>query len=268
MDQHALEYYQPYSVETPHAHFHRAIALHEEPTTDWLEVSALVPELCRGWYELARLPTQDRIEFTRDFWCAKFTAYPKFIEFILNFFNNVDDIGVFLTQRCYEEPFEAQLVYSLSDNSGFFHGNPPIQENEIIALQKTFADYILPADYLDFLRIHNGFAKLTDTGMIKSQEMPSEYNSLQLVLEKGDPLRTSTGIDINPKSLIPFYKSFNMPFYQCFCGEWYPDQEMGNVYYSGMTHIISDFSKQGDEIDTMAFKTFTDWLIFYLEKID
>ncbi len=268
MDQHALEYYRSYSEEYPHAHFHRVIALHDEPVLDWHEASELAPNLCRGWYELSQLSLPDRLEFIRDYWCGRFIARPRFVDFILEFFNSVDDVGIFLTQQKYDDPFSVQLVYSLSGNSGFFHGSPPANENEIINLQKVFSDYILPPDYLDFLHIHNGFSKLTDSGITVSRDMQESYENLQQVLEKGEPLRTTSGTPINPKSLIPFYKSFDMPFFQCFCGEWYPDQEMGNVYYSGLTHTISDYEKAGFGIETMAFENFTDWLMFYLEKID
>lgn len=268
MDQHALEFYRSYSDETPYAHFHRVIALHEEPMLDWNEISGIAPNLPRGWYELAQLSSQDRIEFVRDFWCAKFSSHPDFVDFLIKFFKSIDDIGIFLTQQKYDDPLAAQLVYSLSGNSGFFHGGIPCSENEIINLQKEFQDYILPADYLDFLRIHDSFAKLTDTGIVRSSNMPGCFESLQEVLEKGDPLRTCSGIPANPKSLIPFYKSFDMPFYQCFWGEWYPEQEMGNVYYSGLTHTISDCVEMAAGAESMAFETFTDWLMFYLEKID
>jgi hypothetical protein len=59
-----------------------------------------------------------------------------------------------------------------------------------------------------------------------------------------------------------------MPFYQCFWAEWYPEQEMGNVYYSGESKTISDVFGSFSSSETMAFTTFTDWLMFYLERID
>jgi hypothetical protein len=59
-----------------------------------------------------------------------------------------------------------------------------------------------------------------------------------------------------------------MPFFQCFWGEWYPEREMGNVYYSGFTRSISDYTQFGVGVETMAFETFTDWLMFYLETIE
>jgi hypothetical protein len=267
MDHHALEHYSSYSEKAPHGHFHRVIPLHDQPSLSWKEASEMAPRLCRGWYELAQLAVQDRIEFTRDFWLAKLPYHAHLSEFIVKFFASLDDIGIFLTQQKYEDPFDVHLVYSLAGNSGFFHGEPPASEAEIITLQKVFLDYILPVDYLAFLQIHNGFAKLTDTGITPSTAMKESYEAFQEIVEQ-DPVTTMKGKAVNPKSLIPFYKSFGLPFFQCFWGEWYPEQEMGTVYYSGMTKTISTCVKADDDVETMAFKTFADWLMFYLEKID
>lgn len=268
MDSHALEYYSPYSNDTPHGHFHRVITLQDELDLDWIIVKEMAPRLCRGWYELSRLSKQDRIDFTRDFWFSKLIYRPSLTQSLNNFFNSLDDISIFLLQVRNDESFEPQLVYSLAEDSGFFHGELPATESEIIALQKEFPDYILPSDYLSFLQIHNGFAKLTDTGIMKSTEMKKDYEAFQQMLSEADPIIKSDGNAVNPKSLIPFYKSFGMPFFQCFWAEWYPENEMGNVYYSGVTKTISDCTKTDYNIETMAFETFTDWLIFYLEKID
>lgn len=268
MDVHALEYYCAYSEQAPHGHFHKVIPLHED-RLDWTEVVEIAPSLCRGWYELARLPVQDRIEFTREFWLTKLSYQPHLDEFLTQFFASLDDIGIFLTQQKYEDPFEAHFVYSLADNSGFFHGESPINEKEIINLQKVVPSYILPADYLAFLQIHNGFAKLTDTGITPSTAMNESYEGFQKMLgERPDPIKTTDGVEVNPASLIPFYESFGMPFFQCFWGEWYPDQEMGNVYYSDLTRLISTSKKKEEGAETLAFETFSDWLLFYLEKID
>lgn len=268
MDSHAVEYYSSYSDEVPSRRFHRVIALHDNPHLIWEEASEMAPQLCKGWYELSRLRTMDRIEFTHDFWLAKMPYHPLLNEALSKYFSSLDDVGIFLVQKQNDEPFEPQMVYSFAQNDGFFHGNAPALENEIFALQKRFSDYILPVDYLAFLQIHNGFAKLTDTGIMKSTEMKEQYQIFQAILQQEDPLVTVDGAAVNPRSLIPFYKSFGMPFFQCFWGEWYPENEMGNVYYSGLTKSISDCTKSDFHIETMAFETFTDWLIFYLEKID
>lgn len=269
MDLHAIEFYSPYSEQTPHSHFHRVIPLHEDPLIDWKEGRKLAPQLSRGWYELAQLPVQDRIEFTREFWLTKLPYRAHLTEFLMRFFSNLDDVGIFLTQQKYEDPFVPHLVYSLSNNNGFFHGESPATESEIINLQKDFPNYILPADYLAFLQIHNGFAKLTDTGIIPTYAMKERNIAFQRSLVEGEvPISTTEEVMINPKSLIPFYESFGMPYFQCFWGEWYPDQEMGNVYYSMLTKKFSPCKKKGDFVETMAFETFIDWLMFYLEKID
>lgn len=268
MDRHAGQYYHSYSEETPNGHFHRVVALHEEPVVDWEEASNLVPTLCRGWYELARLSVQDRIEFTREFWISKLPYHPKLTDFLIGFFDSLDDIGVFLIQKKYGDPFEVTMVYSLAGNSGFFHGEPPASEADIIQLQKEFPDYILPRDYLAFLQIHNGFAKQMDTGLIKSTLMKECYDKFQMILSEEDQLSTNKNKPVNPHALIPFYQSFNLPFFQCFWSEWYPEQEMGNVYYSGFDKTIFACVKKMDCDETMAFETFLDWLMFYLEKIE
>lgn len=268
MDKHSLEYFSSYSDHASHGHFHHVIPLHHDKKLSWAEASQLCPPLCKGWYELAHLPVQDRIDFTHEFWLTKFPYHPTINEALDKFFSGIDDIAIYLTQKKYDDPFEAVMVYSLSDNSGFFHGACSAKESDIIALQKVFPNYILPLDYLSFLQIHNGFAKLTDTGITKSTEMEMSYNEFQKMVEKEFPLSTTSGQPVNPRSLIPFYKSFGMSFYQCFWGEWYPDQEMGNVYYSSSTKTISNSTRQDDFVETMAFNTFADWLMFYLEKIE
>lgn len=268
MDSHVLEFYSAYEDENSHGHFHQVIALHDHPPLDWEDVSILCPRLPKGWFELACLSKEDRIDFTREFWLTKMPYHPDFSKFLTKFFSFLDDIGIFLTKRTFDDPFEPNFVYSLADDSGFFHGEPPALDNELAGLQSLFPDYILPEDYMAFLKIHNGFAKLTDTGIMKSAEMEETYSQFQEMLKNQDPLVTSTGQTVNPKSLIPFYKSFGMPFFQCFWGEWYPSHEMGNVYYSGLTKTISDCTKSDPCLESMAFETFTDWLMFYLEKID
>ena len=269
MDFHAVDYYSAYAEPGPHSHFHKVIALHQDSLLGWAEVSEMAPGICRGWYELAQLSVPDRIEFTREFWLTKLPYHPNLSDFLVKFFASLDDIGIFLTQQKYEDPFVPHLVYSLADNSGFFHGESAASEAEIIRLQKEFTHTILPADYLAFLQIHNGFAKLADTGLIPSTKMKASYHAFQQALQgRDEPIMTSQGIPVNPTSLIPFYESFGMPFFQCFWEEWYPDQEMGNVYYSAQMKKMSTCEQKDESAENLAFQSFTDWLMFYLEKID
>jgi hypothetical protein len=268
MDKHIKQCFSHGNESGSHGNFHKVILLHEEPKLGWEEARKLVPRLCKGWYELAHLTPSDRIEFTRDFWLSKLPYHPKLSDFLVHFFASLDDILIILTQQKFDDPFEAQLIYSIKKDVGFFRGHLPASDDEIIQLKKDFIEYTLPADYVAFLQIHNGFSKTTDcTGLTKSTKMKENYQQFQATLAKENSITTNRGIVVNPDTLIPFYESFGMPFLQCFWGEWYPENEMGNVYYSGTTKTISDV--EGGELfsESMSFTTFLDWLMFYMEVV-
>lgn len=269
MDQHIKEFYRQFSDEAPEGRFHRVIALHEVPDLEWESIHHKFPVLCKGWYELTHLKAEDRIEFTRDYWLSKLPYHPKISQFLGNFFDSLDDVCIYLFQQKYDDPFEVNIVYSLKGNNGFFRGNAAASEDAIEELKSKFPGVIFPDDYLAFLLIHNGFWKTTDcTGLIKTESLFSNYQQFQETLSLyPEPLTTTKGLSVNPKRLIPFYESFGMPFYQCFWMDWYPEQEMGNVYFSGSSHTISDVSTEFGS-DSMAFPSFIDWLIFYLERIE
>lgn len=269
MDHHLKDFYRQFSDEAPRGNFHSVIALHQAPDISWNTIKAKVPDLCKGWFELAHLSAKDRIEFSRDFWLAKLPYRQGLNESINRFFSSLDDIGIFLTQKKFEDPYEAHLVYSIKDNGGFFRGASPASEKQLSNLQKFFPDHILPNDYFVFLQIHNGYCKATDcTGITAAEVVPENYETLQQLMMQYDPIVTSRNSIVDPKTLIPFYESFGMPFYQCFWTEWYPDQEMGNVYYSGVDNTISDVFRGMSGSEIMAFPTFTDWLMFYLERVE
>lgn len=269
MDRHINEYYQKSSDEGPHGNFHQSIALHEAPDIDWSEISVNVPILPKGWYELSQLKTKDRIEFTHDFWQAKLPYRNKFTQFIDSFFDSLDDIGIFLTQQHFDSPFEVEMVYSLKGSEGFYRGKPPIISGHLEQLNASFPNTTFPFDYIAFLKIHDGFCKTTDsTGITSSVDMVPLYQSVLQLTEGNDIQITGRDTIIDPKCLIPFYESFGMPFYQCFYSEWYPEQEMGNVYYSAQSHTISDFLSKRESSATLAFPTFLDWLWFYLERVE
>lgn len=269
MDEHIGQYFEEFSEHSLDGNFHRVLAVHEKPDIQWEMVEQLHPRIPRGWYELARLPSKDRIEFVLEFWLSQLPFHPQANESLSKFFGMIDDIGIYLTQKTFEHPFEAYLVYSLAGNKGFYRGGIPATEDEVRATQAYFPEYILPEDYLSFLKIHNGLWKTIDeTGLLNTYAMQNVYVNFQEMLELQGDLMTPEGKGINPKALIPFYESFGMPFFQCFWGEWYPLQEMGNVYYSGETNTISRTGNGELGEESMSFPTFQDWLFFYLESID
>ena len=267
MNHYILEHFRSYSTECPDAHYHQIRALHEDLSFTWQDAKALCPDLCRGWYELAHLAASDRVEFTKEFWATKFHLDPEFIKFLNSFFDRIDDIGIYLTQTIEDPFFKPHLVYSLKENEGFYRGASPITEEQTLQLQQLFSDSLLPNDYLHFLQIHNGFAKLLDSGVESSFQLKKVNLELRSLLAEREPLKTFKGALIDPNSLIAFYQSYHTPSFQCFYKEWYPKQEMGNLYYSAETHTISDYAKTDAETEAMAFETFTKWLKFYLEKL-
>lgn len=275
MNDHVHEYYNEFTDDfTPSGHFHKVLPLHESADVEWEDISRRVAVLPKGWYELSRLKSEDRIEFLREFWFSKLPFVPHAMETIANFFNELDNIGVYVTQKAYDDPYEVQLVYSLKGNKGFYHGSPPQDEPGIVELEKEFlamvkpANYLPPSDFMAFLAIHDGFSKYTDTGVIPSKQISAYYGQFQQFLSAQEPLSSVKGEEVNPRSLIPFYESFGLHCYQCFWGDWYPEQEMGNVYYSGIDKCLSKVGSEDTWQDNMAFPNFLSWLAFYLESIE
>lgn len=241
MDENAKDYFCQFSGNIGRGNFYKVIPLHDTADVNWETVSQVAPSLPKGWYELCQLPVKTRIQFSLDFWLSKIPYHSAADQALSTFFGNLDDIGVFLTQKGIDEPYQTQMVYSLSNNRGFYRGEVRASDEDIIRLQKLFPEYILPEDYLAFLQIHNGFCKTTDcTGITSTYDMMERLSSFQVLLESLDVVTTLSGRAVNPNALIPFYESFGMPFYQCFWGEWHPEQEMGNVYYSATDNTISD----------------------------
>lgn len=270
MNQRVKDFYRQISDDHPKGNFKKVIALCEEQDLHFETIQKKAPDLPRGWFELAHLSNSDRIEFSRDFWIAKLPYHPNLQKFISSFFATLDDVQVYLVQQKLSDPFDVHLVYSLKNDEGFYKGLPQALDEDIIQLELDFPEIIFPADYLKFLQIHNGFCKTTDcTGIFSSKLIKLEYEKLGYAFFNQEKETTNTkGEIVNNKSLIPFYESFGMPFYQCFFSDWYPEEEMGNVYYSAMTNTISDVHNKDCGVQAMAFATFSDWLIFYLESID
>lgn len=268
MDRHIKEYFSQSTENGPQGHFHKVIVLHDAPDAEFDLIGRSLPDECRGWLELAQLPTSDRIDLVKEYWFYKMKNSPRLINFLVSFFETVDDIGIFITQSHPNEPLESHMVYSLPNDTGFYRGKLPATEGQLLEIQDRFTEWVLPSDYLAFLQVHNGFAKATDcTGITCTDKLIPAYERFQAYLDQQDPLYTTTGRAVDAKSLIPFYESYGMPFYQCFWNEWHPEGEMGNVYYSGLTHTIIDPEGELGKAEQMAFATFADWLVFYLERI-
>lgn len=254
----------------PGKHFYQVISLHEKEDLNWEEIAQMMPLLPKGWFELAQLQVADRIEFTYEFWKSKlpFMVYEDahLEERLGDFFQLIEEIGIFATQAKLGGIFEIHMVYSLKNGMGFFQGGPPASEESLNLLTKQFETISFPADYMAFLQIHDGFSKYTDRGIIKTRELVKVYQILQHLL-RDEILVQPNGEWINPEHLIPFYESFGLHNYQCFYANWIPKKEMGNIYFSEYDHAISNYLVDFDHEDNFAFSSFLDWLLFYLEDI-
>lgn len=246
--------------------FHKVVSLQEPSELEWSNLKMLAPKLPKGWWELSKLSRLERMELIQQYWENKMEAFPTFCQFIGRFFQEVDDIQIYLIQKTVDHGMEPQLFYSLKSGS-FYRGSPPVAEDVDLRLKEFFPDIIFPPDYLSFLQIHSGFCKTTDcTGLTKAENLKDSYDRFQSSFVGDELIFTANQTPINPKKLIPFYTSFGMPFYQCFFADWYPEQEMGNVYVSLQDKRVSNFLQNPSE--NMSFATFYEWLTFYLEGVD
>lgn len=232
-----------------------------DASMDWNEMSEKSPDLPRGWFELSRISPRDRVEFSRDFWLERLPYNPKAHAAIGEFFGQLDDIAIVLARE-EEKDLYPELVYSLEDNSCFFRGRPPCSDADWDEVRGEIGS-LLPRDFLAFSKIHNGFGKLSEMGLLKLEEIGAARRKIMdLILLSNHPVKSGEKI-VDPGSLIPFYEIFGLSSYQCFYTDWYPTSEMGNVYFSGIDYTISDTNdKKGD---SLAFPMFLEWLAYYLQ---
>lgn len=246
-------------------HFQEVRFLHEEPDLRWDEIAPL--GLPRSWFELSRITPADRVEFSREFWLGRLVYNPLATERIESFFDQLDDIGIVLSRQTNEEPWRAELIYSLADNSSFFRGLPPADEEDIDWTKKRIGGD-LPKDYWAFLEIHNGFGRLAETGLFPVDELEETKLRLTDAIQACEvPLRWKDSW-INPASLFPFFEEYGVGSFQCFNAEWYPRNEMGNVYFSGIDYTLSDISDRKAWSEQLAYPTFLEWLADFLEGMN
>ena len=257
MNQLVRDFYRTDSKEALHS-----VIFLTDGAISWEEANQKTSTLPRGWYELCQLTSTDRIEFVQGFWLSLLPYHPIFHQFLSDFFEKLDDVGVVLSQSKKEAPWVAEMIYSLKDNRSFFRGLPPGQESDLEEL-RSFLDH-LPFDYLSFLRIHNGFGRLSEMGLLQSDQVVEAKTHLMDQLLVSEPVLKVGEQVIDPSSLIPFY-DYGLGSYQCFFADWYPVNEMGNVYLSGIDYTLSNYMDRKEWADQLAFPTFLEWLTFYLE---
>ncbi len=162
---------------------------------------------------------------------------------------------------------DAELVYSLADGSTFFRGKPPCGDGDIQELRNEI-DVSFPRDYLSFLKIHNGFGKLSEMGLLEIQELADVRRRVIEMILKTDRRVRSGELIVDAGGLFPFFEALGLSSFQCFYTDWYPGSEMGNVYLSGIDYTISDVSNKKSWVENLAFPTFSEWLSCYLQGMN
>ncbi|HEY4255502.1 MAG TPA: SMI1/KNR4 family protein [Chlamydiales bacterium] len=239
------------------SHFNQVQLLSEEKGLQWEQIQKT--GISRAWFELSQLSVEDRIHFTSEFWLSRLPFHPIATPQIEEFFHELDDVVVALTRQTNEEPWRAELVYSLADNSCFFRGLVPANEKEIQEIQRRLSVH-LPRDFLAFLHLHDGFGKLTELGLFPLKELEENRRRIiNKVLLAEKPM--------DPYQLYPFYEDFGLEAFQCFHGDWYPGSEMGNVYFSGIDYTVSDVKERTCWAEQSAYPTFLEWLGDFLQGL-
>lgn len=238
------------------------LILSEEKNLDENSIFEKISDLPRSWFELSRVSSEERIEFISELWMTRLPFHPKAASCFAQFFSKLDDIAIVVVKRDFE--YFSEMVYSFSDNRSFFRGLPPSVEEDV-RLFKADLGVRLPIDYQSFLRIHNGFGKLSEIEIMPMDEVFAAREIVKCILNDSNHIVEWENHEVNPNSLIPFYEDFGLNSFQCFFKDWYPDSDMGNVYLSGINYTLSDTKERSNWSDQLAFPCFLDWLTFYLE---
>lgn len=228
--------------------------LTEEKGLTWQEAERTCPRLPKGWFELSRLDPMVRQEFLRDYWINALTYSPQVFAFVDRFFSRVEETAIVALKG------GVFLVYSLKE--GLFLGGPPLIDAKMESVVQQL-DFPLPRDFSTFFRIHDGFFKGGDTGVFSSGVLVEEgqrFRDLNQSLKMGNQTLTTAG-------LLPFYRSFGLDVYQCFYQDWYPDGGVGNVLCSLSEGTVSDYRTKEAGQSSLAFPSFMEWLMFYMEEI-
>jgi hypothetical protein len=231
------------------------------------QIYSKCPVFFKGWYELVKLKPYDAIDFVKEFW-ENTLPYSASFEYFLNyFFSFVDLIVPVLLKQKNSQNYVAELCYFFRDKNLVYRGSLPISDdNKIFQINSSFEN-VFPEDFLSFLKIHNGFAKFLDFGIMDAYEIPFYQKQIVQNLQSNSNVIKCNDVVVDPSMLIPFYRSANSRDFQCFYKDWYPNLEIGNVNFSISNHTISNYMSSIGE-DSLAFQSFLDWFKFYLEEIE
>lgn len=220
MNNEVLDFYSRSSIDDPSHPLYEVIFIDEE-RKDLSALQDIAPALSKGWFELANLDLEEKKELMRKFWQMHFPFFS-----VDDFFDRVDDLGIFLTKSRPDAFFQPELVYSLEKEGGFFRAFPPLNEEQISRFSIEF-DFILPETYMQFLKVHSQF--FSKKGELISPLFLME-NMRNFQMENTNERLFFKENEIQAISLIPFYK-YQENGFQCFLTEWTQNGEIGNIFF-------------------------------------
>ena len=251
MNSFVFDFYAKNEIEGIEDPFFKTIIL-EDDKLSYEEIKKKSPTFPKSYFDLLKLNKEDRIDFVLDFWLKNLIlTYDQHSE-ILSFFSKIDTICIVLVKEFPNQPYVPEIVYAMEDQKMLFRGK----------LGKTLVlteDINLPVDYLSFFKIHSGFRKLNDPGLISAENFMAAKNSFQreYLHSESELLKEKKGLD--PARFVPFYKDAKGG-YMCFFTESDLYSSFGNLCY-----VSNDFTITNNQLGEKRFFTFLDWFCHYLK---
>jgi hypothetical protein len=249
-------YYQnANSIEGIKDPFHEVLLLSSDLDFTFEELKAKADNFPRSWFELISLSTKEKKEFLFEYWLDTLHPSFEFLQELDIFFSSLEDIGIFLVKEFVSSPYLVELVYSLEKKNLFFVGLPP-RMTPFSAEAELFSFF--PDDYLSFLKIHNGFRRFDEKGIIPLEQLKEySYRFQKCYTESLKKIPLGQRVD-DPKVFFPFSRDKNGGV-SCFHLGF--NNSIGKVcYINNHCHLKTD-PMVGFE---RTFDSFTHWLCHYL----
>ncbi len=215
------------------------------------ELKKKAPNLPKNWVDLLQFSPEEKIEFVLNFWLEILPFAPEYHEAIIDFFGSLEDIGLVLIKEFKKGHYTPEMIYSFKEKDLFFRGQPPCDERKVAEGFES-----LPLDFLTFYKIHSGFRRFDDIGLVKGENLLiTALKFQQRYLEAIDTIPSYQKV-YNPNCLVPFYEDKNGGA-MCFNFAPFPD-EIGDICYVSSNFVVTE--------KEISFASFLDWLCYYLEQ--
>lgn len=241
-------------------------SLNARPHFTWEELLSFFPSsppfsVPRIWFDVSKLTQQVGKKFLQDLWLNAFPYLPKLYEAIMRFFSRIERVEVCLGKhRTGRQEYGIFLIYAMRDSQEVRWGGPPLLERSIVQWQQHFP-VDLPEEFLSFFRIHNGFSKNREEGILRADQLLPEHQKLTALQEKcGDTGKGSSEWRTLSNVLFPFYRFGQGNGCQCFDVKERNDEGRADL-------LCVTTARDGIPCEEESERAlpFVDWLIHYLD---